>query len=80
MVFEPLFRQPPAEAGAAGFAEDGQSRQAVEIPEGVQFEGGGGVQGRPSGKKEGGADEKLPRFGQIVFKNQAHWRLKISAI
>jgi hypothetical protein len=79
LFFYSFFRQPPAEAGAAGFAEDGQRRQAVEIPEGVQFEGGGDVQDRPGGKEDGGADEELPRAGEVVFEKQAHWRFEVSA-
>lgn len=50
------------------------------FPEGVQLKKGGDVQGRPGGKEDGGSEEELPRAGQVVFKQQAHWRLKISAI
>lgn len=80
LFFYPFFRQPPAEAGAAGFAEDGERRQAVEIPKGVQFVRGGEVQGGPAGEEKSRTDEKLPRLGQIVFEEQTHIRLKVSAI
>lgn len=80
LIFDSLFGEPPAEAGAAGFAQDGEGGQAVVVPEGVQLQRGGNIKDRPAGKENRCADEKLPRAGEVILKNQTHWRQKISVI